>query len=506
MLIALLLPLLLVLLAAPPAAATPAVTPPAAIEWTPCAEDPAAECGTLTLPVDWDAPRGETFELALVRRKATDPAARIGSLVVNPGGPGSSGVNAVLNDVYAFSPEITSRFDVVGFDPRGVGRSHPILCAVALAEQAPEVIMRSQADFERRLAHNEQVRKDCRARTGPLFDHVDTGSVVRDLDALRAALGDDKLSYYGLSYGTLIGQQYAERFPHRVRALALDSVVDHSLGISALIKGVAWSAQDSFDEFVTWCAGDTSCALRGEDIRALWADLLARADRGELEVPGRPDISLTRMVLINEVYGAFWRPNWAELAEFLAAIDSGAETAPTTLTSSARPKEETYNDPVQIMCQDFHVPIRDYREYAGHLRASAAVAPDMKISPRWLPAALNCLGQPTPIPNPQRRPHVEGTPPLLLVNALHDPATGYPWAVNVARQIGPEARLLTYEGWGHHVYGRGECVTSAFDRYLVSLTVPAKGARCAAVPPDRTLGAPPDGLLSALRADGSPRT
>ncbi|MFC7645630.1 alpha/beta fold hydrolase [Streptosporangium lutulentum] len=215
-LITVLLALLLPLLAAPPTAAASAIAPPAAsaaITWTPCAENSAVECGTLTLPVDWNIPRGETFELALARRKATDPAARIGSLVVNPGGPGSSGVSAVFEETFGFTSEITSRFDVVGFDPRGVGRSHPILCSVALAGQAPEVIMRSQADFDRWLAYNEQVRRDCRARTGPLFDHVDTGSVVRDLDALRAALGDDKLTYYGLSHGTLLGQQYAERFP-----------------------------------------------------------------------------------------------------------------------------------------------------------------------------------------------------------------------------------------------------------------------------------------------------
>ncbi|WP_204358619.1 alpha/beta hydrolase [Streptosporangium sp. 'caverna'] len=491
-LIGVLLALLLPLLAAPPTAAASAIAPPAAsaaITWTPCAENSAVECGTLTLPVDWNAPTGETFELALARRKATDPAARIGSLVVNPGGPGSSGVRAVFEETFGFTSELTSRFDIVGFDPRGVGRSHPILCSVALAGQAPEVIMRSQADFDRWLAYNEQVRQDCRARTGPLFDHVDTGSVVRDLDALRAALGDDKLTYYGLSHGTLLGQQYAERFPHRVRALALDSNLDHSLDTTAFLKAVAWTAQDSFDEFVTWCAKDTACALHGQDVRAFWGKLRARADRGELHMPGQPDTPLPRMTLENEVIGAFYGPYWKELAEVLVAIDTSTAT-PQLMPAAPAPAEETYNNTVQIMCQDFDLPIHDYREYYSYLRTAAKIAPDMRYGPRAMSLTVNCLGQPTPIPNPQRRLHVDAPLTLLLVNALHDPATGYPWAVSTARQIGREARLLTYEGWGHHIYGRGECVTSAFDRYLVSLTVPAKGARCAAVPPDQASSYP----------------
>lgn len=186
--------------------------------WTPCAEDPTADCGTLTVPIDWADPRGATVDLALVRRKATDPASRTGSLVLNPGGPGGPGAQVVLDKSYPFSDEITRRFDIVGFDPRRVGASHPVVCTTGLLAQMPDVLqVRSEADFSALLDYNRRLREDCRARTGPLFDHVDTLSVVRDLDALRAALGEDKLTYYGVSYGTLIGQLYAERFPQRVR-------------------------------------------------------------------------------------------------------------------------------------------------------------------------------------------------------------------------------------------------------------------------------------------------
>ncbi|WP_245764937.1 alpha/beta hydrolase [Nonomuraea jiangxiensis] len=467
------------------------------ISWTPCPEEPAAECGTLTVPLDWDRPRGQTIELAVARRPATDPAARIGALVINPGGPGGSGVSAIIDPVVerrmTFSPEITSRFDIVGFDPRGVARSHPIQCSLELALQVPDPLsIKDQAGFDALLAHNERYRQDCRNRTGPLFDHVDTGSVVRDLDALRAALGERKLTYYGVSYGTLIGQLYAERFPNRVRALALDSNMDHSLGTKAFLDTEAETVQDSFDEFVSWCETTASCVLHGRDVRAFWRDLLARAERGELPLPGYPDYKLTKLDVLGQAFGAFYSPAYRELADLLVALDSGASTARAILTPAAEP---VINDPTQVFCQDYRLPIRDYREYAQHLRRAAAIAPDMLISPLAHSITAACLGSPASIPNPQHRLRVAGTPTLLMGNALHDPATPYSWAVSTARQIGHEARLLTYEGAGHGIYGRGECPTAAFDAYLTSLTVPAKGARCPAVPPAE---------LSTLRAQPRP--
>ncbi|MGN9780319.1 alpha/beta hydrolase [Nonomuraea sp. ZG12] len=494
-----LLTVLFPLLAPTPAAAAAGAR---AITWAPCAEDTTAECGTLTVPVDWKNPRGETFELAVARREATDPSARIGSLVINPGGPGGSGVTAVLQGG-AFSPEITRRFDLVGFDPRGVARSHPIQCSMDLFRQAPDPFsIDGPADFKALLAHNERYRQDCRARTGPLYDHVDTGSVVRDLDALRAALGDDKLTYYGVSYGTLIGQLYAERFPERVRALTLDSNMDHSLGTRAFLDTESWTVQDSFEEFVAWCDRTESCALHGADVRARWAGLLARAERGELTFPGEPDQKLTKIGLISQAFGAFYGPAFKELAEFLAALDSG-EPARAILTPLARQAEDVLHDPTQIFCQDYLLPVRDHREYARHLRRSAAIAPDMLVSVLAQGMVATCLGQPAPIPNPQHRLRVHGTPTLLLGNSLHDPATAYPWAVNAARQIGREARLLTYEGWGHGIYGQGECPTAAIDAYLISGALPAEGARCPAVVPAdagtlRSRLQPPTGPLPGL--------
>ncbi|MFI7438981.1 alpha/beta hydrolase [Nonomuraea indica] len=464
----------------PPGAAEAA---DASIAWSPCAQDATAECGTLTVPVDWDDRDGPTIELALARRKATEPAARIGSLVINPGGPGVSGVDYALAATNYLSPELTRRFDIVGFDPRGVGRSHPVVCSSALLREMPGPVMKSQADLDARLAYNRRLRQDCRNRTGPLFDHVSTLSVVRDVDALRAALGDDRLTYYGVSYGTLIGQQYAERYPRRVRAVALDSNFDHSLGTAAYLETAAAGAQRAFEQFTAWCARTASCALHGTDVPAFWARLLARAERGELHPPGQPDTPLTAYDLIDYAFATFYGPNWAELAQWLVAVDRRDEQPSAAATPETDHSQDVRPFPRQVFCSDFHLPVRDHREYAALLRRQAAVAADMRYSPAALHAVAACLGRPAPVPNPQHRLQVDGTPPILLANALYDPTTGHRWAAGVAAQIGAEARLLTYEGWGHGTYGRSDCLTDAVDRYLVSLTPPAKDARCAAVPP-----------------------
>lgn len=295
------------------------------ITWAPCPERADVECGEVRLPVDWTDPGGEAFTLALARQRADDPAARQGVLFVNLGGPGGSGVDfALVADRY-FSPAVLARFDVVGFDPRGVARSNPVVCSAAELAQAPPTAPTDRAGFARLARHNRELADDCRANTGPLHDHVDTGSVVRDLDALRRSLGEREINYFGLSYSTMIGQQYAERYGHRIRAMVLDSNMDHSLGVGAFVETEAAAAEDSFREFVAWCDRTPSCALHGRDVVALWHDLLARAGRGELG-------AVTPEQVRREAFAAFYGPTWAALAEHLEALDAGR-----TPTGSCRP-------------------------------------------------------------------------------------------------------------------------------------------------------------------------
>lgn len=207
------------------------------------------QCGTLRVPVDWKRPSGRTFGLAVARRPAADPAARIGALVINPGGPGGSGISLAIVADTVFSREILTRFDIVGFDPRGFHRSESARCSTELPEGAPFAIPGDEREFARRVADNRQRHADCRRHTGPLLEHMDTLSVARDVEALRVALGEAKLNYFGVSYGTQIGLQYAELFGGRIRAMALDSVLDHSIGLDRRLQTEAAAMEDALLQF-----------------------------------------------------------------------------------------------------------------------------------------------------------------------------------------------------------------------------------------------------------------
>ncbi|MEU8705339.1 alpha/beta hydrolase [Streptomyces sp. NPDC048565] len=468
------------------------------IRWKPCEEDPSAECGALSLPVDWGEPDGQRFDLQLARRRATDPDARVGSMVFGPGGPGDSGVNRIVGEgnIGRFSDRLRSRFDIVSFDPRGVGLSNPVRCSKELLDRRPSPVMRSRAEFDATASYNRELRADCRKNTEHgLFDHVDTLSMVKDLDAVRAALGEKSLTFHGSSYGTLLGEQYAEQYPERVRALVLEAVVDHSLGTRAFLSTQAATLQDSFDEFVAWCGRTESCALHGSDVRALWAELLDRAGRGELSYGGTAPTAFDLNVMVmKRLYG----PEWTRLGKELRELGESTpparqETQAGQVTKAAgqagqagqagRAGQETAlaDNAFEVFCQDWRLPVRGYQGYEQELRRVARIAPDMKY-PRALMSVSACLGAPEP-GNPQHRLKVRGSGTVLLTNSVHDPASGYNWATRVAEQLGNSAVLHTYEGWGHGTYNSSPCVQDVVDAYLISLEVPPRGAGCPAVEP-----------------------
>ncbi|MEU1587364.1 alpha/beta hydrolase [Micromonospora sp. NPDC005710] len=461
---------------ASPAAAQPRPGP--TIDWRPCAADTAAECGTLSLPVDWNRPLGERFDLSVARRVA-DPATREGALVFGPGGPGDSGVDRVVNGSSRFSADLRARFDIVSFDPRGTGGSHPVVCARALLARQPQVIA-DQAQFDAVLANNALLRADCRARTGALYDHVDTTSAARDLDAVRVALGERQLTFHGSSYGTVLGQRYAELYPDRVRAMVLEATMDHSVGTRAFLDSQAVTAEGAFDEFLAWCARSVDCVLHGSDVRARWAGLHARAERGSLTDPDRGGAALAPFELSRLAHKALydtWR--WPELARWIIRL----EGTDTTLGLRPLADEAVAPYPFAVFCQDWSLPVRDYREYDGHLRRAARLAPDLRYPPALF-ALVTCLGTPAPVANPQHRLRVHTDVPVLLAATVHDPASGYGWARNVARQLGRHGVLLTYQGWGHGSYSSSVCVQRAVDSYLIDKVVPTRGASCPAVEPE----------------------
>ena len=467
------------------AAASTWTAPPVA--WSPCVavgkEKPevvaGSECATLQVPVDWNNPAGPTFGLAIARRQAKIAGERIGVLVFGPGGPGDSGVSRIKTGISRFSANLQDKFDIVSLDPRGIGASNPVKCSAALLAKQPSPLITSQAEFDRTLRYNRELSDDCRANTGSVYDHIDTGQTVHDVDAIRQALGEQQLTFHGSSYGTLLGEQYAEVFPRNVRAIVLESVVDHSLNTRTFLDTQAESAQDSFDEFVKWCDGSTECVLHGRDIRGLWADLLDRAGRGELPDPQNPQAALTPFTLTYSAFRSFYNPDWRMLATNLLKLE---QSEPPIVTEPPTPTGLRSNT-FAVFCQDWKLPVRNYQQYAGELTRLARKYPEMKY-PGALLAVSTCLGSPTTVDNPQHRLTVRGLDrPLLLVNSVHDPAAGYNWATNVARQLGRSGVLVTYEGWGHGNYTTSPCMQATVDAYLVSLTVPRQGTSCPAIAP-----------------------
>ncbi|OXM67712.1 alpha/beta hydrolase [Amycolatopsis vastitatis] len=460
------------LLTAAPASAAEAV------DWKPCADAPEIDCGAVTVPIDWAHPDRGTTTVALARRKATDPQARIGSILMDPGGPGGSGVEEVKYG-WTLSPEITKRFDTVGFDPRGVGASTQIKCGLDELIADHPVVPRNQAEFEQLAQYNRKLGESCARLTGPLARFGDTKSVARDMDTIRAALGDRKLTYYGVSYGTLMGQQYAELFPDKVRALVLDSNMDHSQFTTwGFLDSETQSVQAEFGEFAAWCGRTPSCALHGQDVSKLTRALQDKAARGELKDPqsGEP---LTPLDLASIIRAHFYGPDWDLLAKTLKSFADGAKPAASAKLKDDIPVNTVFQS---VFCDDWNLPVHNFAELETYRRAAAAFAPDVKVSSLGWAAITGCIGWPGQADNPQHplRPH--GAPPLLMLSSKHDPATPYSWSRAAARQSG--STLLTYDGWGHGAYfKKSQCVVTATDDYLITGKLPAEGTHCAAVEP-----------------------
>ncbi|GAA2807163.1 alpha/beta hydrolase [Crossiella cryophila] len=458
------------------AALTPAVPAGATnvLGWQPCERDRTADCATLTLPVTRG---GETFPLAVARRRATDPARRIGVLLVNPGGPGASGVSLALGSNRLFGPDVLARFDIIGFDPRGVAGSKPIQCSDEILAQEPRNAPRDQAEFEQLAAYNQRLRADCRRHSGPIADHADTLSVVRDMDALRAALGERRLNYFGASYGTLIGAQYAQHHPDRVRAMVLDGNMDHSLTLPRFLTTAAANGEDSLTEFARWCERDTRCALHGRPVLPRWSELITTADAGRL-VESDGVTGVTPDYLINQAYAAFIRVEWTRFAGWLATLRPGTPADPVAAAES-RQSLRAHPRP-SVFCQDWLPRVANFAEWQRLVTAQRQAAPHLRYSPEAQEAALSCIGWPAKANNPPAPLQLAPGDPILLVNPEHDPATGYSWAVGLHRQAPHRTVLFTYEGQGHTAYPRTDCVRAGVERYLLDQVTPT--ASCPAAP------------------------
>ena len=469
--------------------------PGSPVQWVPCAAAPSdesripagAECGMLSVPVDYAQPDGEVAQIAMIRFGAT--GAKIGSLVINPGGPGESGVQAAAALVPTLPANIRERFDLVGFDPRGVASSTP---AVWCNSDADNDRLRAdpQVDYSPAgVAHIEKETTDfvqrCVDKMGKEFlANVGTANVVKDLDAMRAALGDEKLTYLGYSYGTRIGASYAEAFPQNVRAMVLDGAVDPNADpIEADIRQAA-AFQKAFNDYAADCATDPTCPLGTDPAKAV--DVYRSMVDPLVEKPAKTNDprGLSYSDAIVGTILPLYSPNlWRHLTSGLTELKDGDGDTMLVLADMymGRDAEGHYNNStdvrVAVNCVD-QPPVTDRAAIVEEDRRVREVAPFMSYGEFTGHAPLGtCAFWPVP---PTTKPHeisVTGLPPILVVSTTNDPATPYQAGLDLARQLG--GTLLTFEGTQHTVVFQGNtCVDDIAARYLIDLVVPPPGTRC----------------------------
>lgn len=456
---------------------TPASASAATLDWQPCAGvTNGAECATLDVPLDWEHPDGARISLALARHRATDPARRLGSLVLNPGGPGGAGAEAVEYGISQLPQGMRDRFDLVGFDPRGVGRSTPaITCGQPVF--GPTQFPTTQAEFDQLVAHNRAVGEDCLRHTGPLLEHVDTISVVHDLEALRVALGNEKLNLLGLSYGTLIGNIYANMYPKNVRAMVLDGPLDHTVGSARMVSDENATAEVALQHFFTWCEQEPTCPLH-TDVRSTYAQFLRMADQGPLSAPGIPGGSTTGEVARQGVYAML---NIVEYRPILATgIKQAVAGDASVLAKAATNGPDSDENPTNVLglqaytaisCHDFPTDITTFRQLSHEITKARRMAPNIDGHVEsWLIQA-GCIGWPVQARDPWQRVPVRGTPPILVVAGKYDLATPYVWGVGLARQIKGSV-LLTRSTDGHTGLLNDTCAVQREVEYLVNPTAP----------------------------------
>jgi len=448
------------------------------IDWQPCPDvDPAEgiDCAHISVPLDYDRPWGKKIEIGLARRQATNPDERIGTVLMDPGGPGGSGAGAIM-EWNPLTGEAAERFDIVGFDPRGVNTSTQVLCSEELAYASATLgVPVDEASFAAREDANAALTADCRERTGKLFDHVSNLETVEDMERIRRALGEGKLNYLGYSYGTIMGQQYAEEYPRNIRTMVLDGNMDHSLESTwDFLSTETAAVEENFASFADWCESTASCALYGEDVETVYADLKAAARAGELIDPYIGEPLDFYSLAGNYTFGANYPQYWPALAEDYVLMRDGAVVPGVSALQVEEAEVEYLYYPA--WCQDFNFAPETYDEFASLVGDLAEAYPNVEWTP-YNEHALTCVGSGIEQTNEPDELDVGHAPPLVFVGNLHDPATVYPWSEASSEQA--DGHLITYEGYSHTVYGgTSGCVDDAVNAYFVHRTVPEEGLSC----------------------------
>jgi pimeloyl-ACP methyl ester carboxylesterase len=456
---------------APPGTGAPGTSvadddPVASIEWEPCGA--RRECATYAAPVDHDDPDGPTVDLSVIRRPATGTD-RIGSLFMNPGGPGGSGVDYVRAS--PLDPTLNEYFDIVSWDPRGVGASEPIACngdvdAMRRAAWTPD----DEAEQDELDDAAAAIAEACADQYGERLEQVATDATVRDLDLLRRAVGDEQLTFLGFSYGTAIGAAYAERYPERVRAMVLDGVVDPTQDLEQLLTGQAVAFEASIDKAFAACEATPTCPV--PDPAATYERVQAALEDDPLAVTGSDPVGPTALAYaaLSSAYDG------SRARVFITALAAAAagDGAPLRQLADLYWTSTTYSEYAAVVCTDNPHPegAEEFREMADRMAAAAprfgaAVANEMAPCAFW---AAPVTGRPGPITAP-------GAAPILVVGNTGDSATPFAAAERVADDL-ESGVLLTYRGTGHTSFNSDACVKDAVRFYLVDLVVPDPGSEC----------------------------
>lgn len=446
---------------------------------------PQFECTRLEVPLDYAKPDGKTAKIALLRQAASGE--RIGSLLINPGGPGASGLTAAANLASAVrSSPVGERFDLVGFDPRGIGASEPRIRCLTDAERDAERldvdVDTSPEGVAQTEAENRQYAEKCARNSGTdLLANVGTRDVVRDLDVMRSALGDEKLTYLGYSYGTHIGAEYAQAFPGNVRALVLDGAVDPAQDLVESVVAQGAGFQKSFDAFAAWCAGRKDCALGNDASKATQAfrDLVVPLIQRPVPAGDR-ELSYTDATY-GTIQAMYSEELWGPLNAGLTELKNGRGDVLMLLADTYfdRDQQGRYGSVTDaftaINCVD-EPPVTDRNLLADVARRYEEAAPFLDEGSPAVGVLDACAFWPVP-PTAQEDEPVSGLPPVLVISTTGDPATPYEAGASLAGELG--GRLLTFEGNQHTVYLQGnQCVDDAGHAYLVELALPAEGTRC----------------------------
>lgn len=443
------------------------------------------DCARLEVPADYEDPEAGLLELEVLRAVSTAADRdRIGSLVVNPGGPGVSGLEAALTVALLSPEELLSGFDIVGFDPRGVGRSSPIECVddrfkdeLVGADPTPT----SEPEIAAAIERFTQLVTACQDTHGERLANFNTGYTARDMDRLREALGDEQLTYLGYSYGTTLGSTYAELFPERVRAMVLDGAVDPDLGPVEFVQGQAAGFEQAFDTFAQACIAIGPACPIGPDPRQFVTELLAAAERNPIpQASGDPRQGTAGFVFNGVVAALYAEETWPILAEALAAAAAGDATGIIALADAISGRTpEGYTNQLEanttINCNDFGVQISE-REIRAYVEEWSTTYP---LFGAFGAVSLSTCAAWDSDQNPLPERDAEGADPVLVIGTVGDPATPYDGSRAMAEQL-DSGVLLTWEGQGHTAFPKTECITGAVVGYLLDLAVPAEGTTCPA--------------------------